>query len=62
MQKQLEYISHRDALQMLDMNRNLFAKVIAPNVSTAAIGKKKFYKIDDLNKLLREREILSIKK
>ena len=61
MQKQLEYISHRAAIQMLDMCTKTFNKAILPNVSTAVIGGKKFYKIDQLNKLLKEKEVITIK-
>ena len=61
MQKQFDYISHRDAIKMLDMNRNLFAKVIAPNVSIAMIGAKKFYRINQLNKLIKLNEVITIK-
>ena len=61
MQKLLEYVSHRDAIKIFDMNRNLFAKVIAPNVSTAMIGKKKYYRVEQLNRLLKENEVITIK-
>ena len=61
MQKQIEYISHRAALQMLDMGVKTFNKVIVPHVSMAVINRKKFYKIDQLNKFIRLNEVITIK-
>ena len=61
MQKQIEYISHRAALQMLDMGVKTFNKKIVPHVSMAVIDRKKFYKIDQLNKLLKQNEVITIK-
>lgn len=61
MQKQLEYISHRAALQMLDMGVKTFNKVIVPHVSMAVINRKKFYKIDQLNKFIKLNEVITIK-
>jgi len=61
MQKQLDYISHRAALQMLDMGVKTFNKVIVPHVSMAVINRKKFYKIDQLNKFIKLNEVITIK-
>lgn len=61
MQKQLEYISHRAALQMFDMGVKTFNKAIVPHVSMAIINRKKFYKIDQLNKIIKENEIITKK-
>ena len=61
MQKQIDYISHREALQVLDMCAKTFNKVILPKVSMAVIGGKKFYKIDQLNKFIKLNEVITIK-
>ena len=61
MQKLLNYISHKDALNVLDMGIKTFNKEIVPHVSMYVINRKKFYKIDDINKLLKEKEIITRK-
>lgn len=61
MQKQLEYISQRDAMRLLDMGIKTFNKVVMGNVSTAVIERKKYYRVEQLNRLLKSKEVITIK-